>query len=93
MYIRQPTVYLLYQEATRKVYIDSSTTPDHAVYEHLLKLSRGIHRDLNLQELYDQDPNFYHVYYTVSSEIEAYDLNQALFDYYQPTGLLINASP
>lgn len=83
-------VYLLYQEGTRRVYVGSSGMPGLRAGRHLVLLKGKRHYNPTFQELYDENPNFYAVYYTVATREEAYTLEQALIDYYLPTGKLIN---
>lgn len=83
-------VYLLYQEGSRRVYVGSSGQPGLRSTRHFTLLKSGTHYNPVFQKLYDENPNFYKVFYIVNTRQEAYDLEQAIVDYYQPTGLLIN---
>jgi len=83
-------VYLLYQEGTRRVYVGSSGRPGLRSTRHFTLLKKGVHYNPEFQRVYNENPNFYRVFYTVGSREEAYDLEQALVDYYAPTGSLIN---
>lgn len=83
-------VYLMYQEGTRMVYIGSSGMPGLRTSRHMTLLKGNRHDNPVFQALYNENPNFYCVYYTVGSREEAYTLEQALVDYYHPTGKLIN---
>lgn len=84
------SAYLLYQEGSRRVYVGSSKQPGLRTSNHLWLLSRNEHSNPTFQKLYNENPNFYKVYYTVGTRQEAYELEQALINYYEPTGLLIN---
>lgn len=83
-------VYLIYQENSRRVYIGSSGMPGLRAGRHIVLLRGKRHYNSTFQKLYDDNPNFYMVYYTVDTREEAYKLEQALIDYYSPSGNLIN---
>lgn len=82
--------YLIYQEGSRRVYVGSSGQPGLRTSNHMWLLKRNEHSNSTFQELYNENPNFYVVYYTVNTRDEAFELEQALIDYYSPSGLLIN---
>lgn len=83
-------VYLLYQEGSRRVYVGSSGMPGLRAGRHIVLLKGHRHYNPTFQKLYNENPNFYTVYYTVDSRAAAYKLEQALIDYYSPSGNLIN---
>lgn len=83
-------VYLIYHDKSRKVYVGSSGMPGLRTCRHMILLKGNRHDNPVFQKLYDEDSNFHFVYYTVDSRDAAYKLEQALVDYYFPTGNLIN---
>lgn len=89
-YTKVNGVYLIYQEDTRMVYVGSSGMPGLRTSRHLTLLRGGRHENPVFQKLFNTNPNFYFVYYTVDTREDAYKLEQSLVDYYAGTGKLIN---
>lgn len=84
--------YLLVHTNTRKVYVGSTNQPGLRFKTHFNKLKKQKHINYKLQKAYDEDPTFHTIVYKVATRAKAFDLEQALINYYLPKDLLLNIS-
>lgn len=84
--------YLIVHTNTKRVYVGSSGQPGIRFKSHFRELKKGKHVNYKLQELYDSDPEFHTIVYKVANRAKAFDLEQALINYYLKKGLVLNIS-
>ena len=84
--------YLIVHTNTKRVYVGSSGQPGIRFKSHFRELKKGKHVNYKMQELYNEDPEFHTIVYKVSNRSKAFDLEQALINYYLAKGLVLNIS-
>lgn len=85
-----PGAYVITHVSTGIMYIGSSLRPAERVSFHLSRLRKGLHDNTKFQEHYRSDSKLEWKYYLVKDRDTAYDLEQALIEYYQIKGELFN---
>lgn len=88
-----PTVYVIRHKKSGKMYVGSSANAYLRMIHHCTTLERLCHQNKGFQEAFNDDPNLTYTCYVVDSREHAYDIEQALIDYYMPQGLLFNKAP
>lgn len=86
----KPGAYVIFHEATGRVYVGSSGKPGYRLSRHKTLLKGKRHDNPRFQELYDACDRLRHTVYLVADRDAAYELEQALIDYYNERGLLTN---
>lgn len=84
--------YLIVHTNTKRVYVGSTGQPGIRFKSHFRELAKGKHINYKLQEAYDTDPTFHTILYKVKNRAKAFDLEQALINYYLQKGLVLNIS-
>lgn len=84
--------YLIVHTNTKKVYVGSSGQPGIRMKSHFRELKKGKHVNYKLQKLYDEDPEFHTIFYKVKTRALAFDLEQALINYYFEKKRILNVS-
>lgn len=84
--------YLIVHTNTKKVYVGSSGQPGIRMKSHFRELKKGKHINYKLQKLYDEDPEFHTIFYKVKTRALAFDLEQALINYYFEKKRILNVS-
>lgn len=84
--------YLIVHTNTKRVYVGSTGQPGIRFKSHFRELKKGKHVNYKMQELYNEDPEFHTIVYKVANRSKAFDLEQALINYYLAKGLVLNIS-
>lgn len=82
--------YLIRNRYSPKVYVGSTSNPGRRTSSHRSNLKRGVHENINLQNLYNESQHVDFVFYEVSNREKAYELEKALIDHFNKLGLLLN---
>lgn len=78
----KPGAYVIFHEATGMVYVGSSSKPGLRLSRHKTLLKGKCHVNKAFQVAYDACNRLRHVVYLVADRDAAYELEQALTDYY-----------
>lgn len=84
--------YIATNKTNGKQYVGSSANLAGRIYANLNCLKRGKHKNKNLQEAYNESPDFDILVQLTSTVEEARQLEQATVDKLLPTGSLTNTS-
>lgn len=79
---KEPGCYILNHIATGNFYIGSAVNLYERYHVHLAHLRKGIHKNRQLQHLYDQDDDIHMEFVTSNDREEAYDIEQNELDIY-----------
>jgi len=84
--------YIIFHNKTRKMYIGSGNVADRKI-NHIGTLEKGISKNTELQEAYNDDKNIsFHIIQFTNTKEEAFRIEQIFLNYYFNKGLLFNIS-
>lgn len=82
--------YILSNRAGTKFYIGSSHDLDSRLKEHLGELRRKVHKNSNLQQLWEEEGDLCMKRFITADREEAFQLEQDMMDYHQDNPGLLN---
>jgi group I intron endonuclease len=88
-----PAVYAIISNSTDKIYVGSTEDLYIRANKHRTSLSNGVHRNKNLQKVFNEDPNFSISFTHTETKEEATIIEQRMLDNMSSTGRLLNISP
>lgn len=88
--VKYTGAYLLKHIGTGKLYVGSHSNLYSRPYQHNHLLKNKTHWNKELQEAYDESPEFSKFIIVTETREEAYDIEQAILDKYHGTGVLFN---
>lgn len=88
-----PAVYILQHIADDKMYIGSTQDLYARINSHRTSLEAGRHDNINLQETFNQNPNFLIGFIKVETKDQAMEVEQALINEHLPSSRLLNRAP
>ncbi len=89
---RQIGVYLLHNQETGQAYVGSGVLKERKK-DHFYKLKTNKHKNKDLQEAFNKNPNFDFVGLETSDREEAFDQEQTTLDTYRKSDFLLNIVP
>lgn len=87
---KQPGCYVITHTQSGKMYVGSSVNLAARISGNMNLLKHGKHKNKNLQNLFEQDPNLTAVLKITENEETARKLEQHIVDELNPTGVLCN---